>query len=81
MTGDPGRGTVPCQLTRHATPGRSALDRHGDGRAFGRCGPYPREHLVTTLVRIPPRRIVARNIHQHRLGWHARDIAVEEAGQ
>jgi len=28
-----GRGTVPCQLTRHATPSRSALDRHGDGRA------------------------------------------------
>jgi hypothetical protein len=65
MTGDPGRGTVPCQLTRHATPSRSALDRHGDGQAFG----------------IYPRRIAAPDVRQHRPGWHARDIAVEKAGQ
>jgi hypothetical protein len=28
-----------------------------------------------------PRRIAALNIHQYRPGWHARDIAVEKAGQ
>jgi hypothetical protein len=39
------------------------------------------EHLSTILIRILPRRIAARNIHQHRPGWHARDIAVEKAGQ
>jgi hypothetical protein len=41
----------------------------------------PREHLSFTPIRIHPRRIAARNIHPQRLGWHARDIAVEKAGQ
>jgi hypothetical protein len=30
---------------------------------------------------VHPRRIAALNIRQHRPGWHARDIAVEKAGQ
>lgn len=58
MTGNPGSGTVPCQLTR-----------------------IPREHVSTRLLRIHLRPIAARNIHPRRLGWHAREIAVEEAGQ
>lgn len=33
------------------------------------------------LFRIHLRRIAARNIHPRRLGGHAREIAVEEAGQ
>jgi hypothetical protein len=41
----------------------------------------PREHLSTSLTGMHPRRIAAPNIHQHRPGWHARDIAVEKAGQ
>jgi hypothetical protein len=40
----------------------------------------PREHLSTSLIGMHPRRIAARNIAQHRLGWPARDIEVEEAG-
>jgi hypothetical protein len=40
----------------------------------------PREHVSTSLIGMHPRRIAARNIAQHRLGWHARDIEVEEAG-
>ena len=39
------------------------------------------EHLSTTLIGMHPRRIAARNIARHRLGWHARDIEVEEAGR
>jgi hypothetical protein len=35
----------------------------------------------TSLIRMHPRRIAAPDIHQHRPGWHARDIAVEKAGQ
>jgi hypothetical protein len=42
---------------------------------------FPREHLSTSLIRIHPRRIAAPNIHQHRPGWRARDIAIEKAGQ
>lgn len=81
MTGDPGRGTVPCQLTRHAT--RAGLPSIVTAMA----GPWPmrartpREHVSSSLIRIHPRRIAARNVRQHRLGWHARDIAVEKAGQ
>ena len=44
------------------------------------AGPYPREHVSTSLIGMHPRRIAARNIARHRLGWHARDIEVEEAG-
>ena len=40
----------------------------------------PREHLSTSLIGMHPRGIAARNIAQYRLGWHARDIEVEEAG-
>ena len=35
----------------------------------------------TSLIRMHPRRIVAPSTHQYRAGWHARDIAVEKAGQ
>jgi len=41
----------------------------------------PREHVSTRLIGMHPHRIAALNIHQHRPGWHARDIAVEKAGQ
>jgi pyridoxamine 5'-phosphate oxidase family protein len=41
----------------------------------------PREHVTTSLIRIHPHRIAARNFHPYRLGWHAQDIEVEEAGQ
>jgi hypothetical protein len=41
----------------------------------------PREHLSTSLIGMHPRRVAAPNIRQHRPGWHARDIAVEKAGQ
>lgn len=43
--------------------------------------PPPRGHVSTRLPRIHLRRIAARNIHARGLGWHAREIAVEEAGQ
>jgi NAD(P)H-dependent FMN reductase len=41
----------------------------------------PRSFQAEARQRMHPRRIAARNIHPQRLGWHARDIAVEKAGQ
>ena len=81
MTGDPGhRGWFRASLP--ATRPRAGLPSIVTAMA----GPWPmrarvpREHVSTSLIRIPPRRIAARSIARHRPGWHARDIEVEEAG-
>ena len=37
--------------------------------------------VPASLIGMHPRRVAAPSIRQHRPGWHARDIAVEKAGQ
>jgi hypothetical protein len=82
MTGDPGRrdGSVPADAPRDPEPAslRSSRQRLGLWPMRARI---PREHLSTSLIRIYPRRVAAPNVRQHRPGWHARNIAVEKAGQ
>lgn len=46
-----------------------------------RDGSVPADAPRDPLIRIHPRRVDAPNIRQRRPGGHARDIAVEKAGQ
>jgi len=82
MTGDPGRGDgpVPADPPRDPEPVCPRSSQRWPGLAPMRAR-IPREHLSTSLIRTHPRGVAARNIRQHRPGWHARDIAVEKAGQ
>ncbi|MCT9934017.1 PPOX class F420-dependent oxidoreductase [Planotetraspora sp. A-T 1434] len=41
----------------------------------------PGEQVSGSFIRIHPRRIVSYNIHPDQPGFHARDVALEEAGQ
>jgi hypothetical protein len=81
MTSDPGRGTVPCQLTRYAPPSQSALDRHADDRALADAARIPRECLSTTPIPIQPRPIAPATSTGAGAAGHAQDIAVEKTGQ
>jgi len=82
MTGDPGQrdGSVPADPPRDPEPACPRSTRRWPGLRPMRAR-IPREHLSTSLIRMHPRRVAALNIRQHRPGWHARDAAVEKAGQ
>ena len=82
MTGDPGQrdGSVAADPPRDPEPACARSSRRRPGLWPMRAR-VPREHLSTSLIRIHPRRVAAPNVRQRRPGWHARDIAVEEAGQ
>jgi hypothetical protein len=81
MTGDPGQrdGSVPADAPRDPEPACPRSSRRPG--LWPMRARIPREHLSTSLIRIYPRRVAAPSVRQHRPGCHARDIAVEKAGQ
>ena len=81
MTSGPGSGDgpVPADPPRGPEPVCPRSTRRWPG-LWPMLALIPPEHLRTSLIRKHPRPVAAPSIHQHRPGWHARDIAVEKAG-
>jgi hypothetical protein len=82
MTGDHGQGDGSGPADPPRDPGPACPRSSRPWPALGPIRAHiPREHVSTSLIGMLPRRVAVPEIRQHRPGWHARDIAVEKAGQ